>query len=112
MGGDEQAARGTAERDVPTAGGVDASASKKHLQQVAAELGIPGRSTMSKDDLVEAIQKTNDRRTARARDKSDQPPDLAPSNRIFTLLSDPRNGDPSDLGPPVSHPVTSPVRTA
>ena len=67
---DEQAARGAAERDVPTAGGVDAGASKKHLQQVAAKLGIPGRSTMSKDDLVEAIQKANDRRTAQARDKS------------------------------------------
>ena len=67
---DKQAARGAAERDVPTAGGVDAGASKEHLQRVAAELEIPGRSRMSKDDLVGAIQKANDRRTAQARDNS------------------------------------------
>lgn len=72
---DEQAARGTADTgaadsDVPTAGGVDANASKKHLQQVAARLGISGRSKMAKDELVEAIRKANDRRTTQARDRS------------------------------------------
>ena len=67
---DEQAARGAADRQARTAGGVDANASKKHLQQVAAKLGISGRSKMSKDDLVDAIQKANDRHTARARAKS------------------------------------------
>ena len=50
-----------------TAGGVDANASKKHLQAVARELDIRGRSTMTKDELVEAIGRANDRASARAR---------------------------------------------
>jgi|SRR5690242_11018335 cation transport regulator ChaB len=50
-----------------TAGGVDANASKKHLMEVARRLDVKGRSTMDKDALVEAIQKANDRATARAR---------------------------------------------
>jgi cation transport regulator ChaB len=45
------------------AGGVDANASKKHLYELAQRLEVPGRSTMSKDELVEA----NQRETARAR---------------------------------------------
>ena len=62
---DEQAAgnRGT---DRETAGGVDANASKKHLYELATRLEIKGRSTMSKDELVEALQKANDRASARA----------------------------------------------
>jgi hypothetical protein len=50
-----------------TAGGVDANASKKHLYEVAKRLGVQGRSTMSKDELVGAIKKANDRETARSR---------------------------------------------
>ena len=50
-----------------TAGGVDAAASKKHLYELAQRLEVPGRSRMSKDQLVEALQKANDRETARAR---------------------------------------------
>ena len=55
---DEQAAggRGTGKK---TQEGVDANASKKHLQDVARELDISGRSTMDKDELVEAIKKAN-----------------------------------------------------
>lgn len=64
---DEQAARGAADTERPTAGGVDANASKKHLEQVARRLDIPGRSRMTKSELVEAIRKANDRETARAR---------------------------------------------
>jgi cation transport regulator ChaB len=62
---DEQAAgnRGT---DRETAGGVDANASKKHLYALATRLEIKGRSTMSKDELVEALQKANARASARA----------------------------------------------
>jgi cation transport regulator ChaB len=52
--------------DRETAGGVDANATKEHLEEVARELDVPGRSTMSKDDLVEAIQKANDRETRKA----------------------------------------------
>jgi cation transport regulator ChaB len=51
----------------PTAGGVDAHASKEHLYEIAQELDVPGRSKMSKDELVEAIQKANDRETRKAR---------------------------------------------
>ena len=50
----------------PTAGGVDANASKKHLYELATRLEIKGRSTMSKAQLVEALQKANDRLSARA----------------------------------------------
>ena len=53
--------------DAPTAGGVDANASKAHLYDVATELGIAGRSRMRKDELVEAIEKENDRRSRQAR---------------------------------------------
>jgi len=51
----------------PTAGGVDANASKRHLYELAQRLDVPGRSSMSKGELVDAIGKANDRATARAR---------------------------------------------
>ena len=60
-------AEGGAGTDRPTAGGVDANASKKHLYDLAKRLEIAGRSSMSKEELVEAIGKENDRRTRRAR---------------------------------------------
>ncbi len=47
----------------PTAGGVDAHASKRHLYDIARRLDVDGRSAMSKAELVEAIQRENDRRT-------------------------------------------------
>ena len=40
---------------------------KKHLYDVAQKLDIDGRSKMDKDELVDAIQKANDRRSAAAR---------------------------------------------
>ena len=49
-----------------TAGGVDANASKKHLADIAKRLDVRGRSRMTKEQLVEAIQKANDRETAKA----------------------------------------------
>lgn len=64
---DEQAARGGRTSDKPTAGGVDANASKNHLMDVAKELDVPGRSKMNKDELVKAIQKANNHSTAKAR---------------------------------------------
>jgi cation transport regulator ChaB len=63
---DAQAAGGV-DTDRGTAGGVDANASKKHLVEVARRLGVPGRSRMTKPELVEAIRKANDRESARAR---------------------------------------------
>lgn len=66
---DEEAARGGAgtDRSYPTAGGVDANASKSHLYEIAKRLDVPGRSSMSKEELVEAIEKENRRETAGAR---------------------------------------------
>ena len=66
---DERAADGGLDSDRPTAGGVDANASKQHLMQVAKRLDVPGRSSMTKDELVDAIGKANDRETAKAREK-------------------------------------------
>ena len=62
-------AKAAGDRSTPadTAGGVDANASKKHLYELAQRLEVPGRSSMSKDELVEAIDKANQRETARAR---------------------------------------------
>ena len=59
--------KGATDRSGDTAGGVDANASKRHLYDIAKRLDVPGRSTMSKDELVEAIQRANDRATRRRR---------------------------------------------
>ena len=67
---DAQAAKGAREareRPAETAEGVDANAGRRHLYEVAKRLGISGRSSMNKAQLVEAIKKENRRRTARAR---------------------------------------------
>ena len=65
----QSAKRGKAARNsrTPTAGGVDANASKKHLYELAKRLDVPGRSSMSKDELVTALGKANDRASAKAR---------------------------------------------
>jgi cation transport regulator ChaB len=52
-----------------TAGGVDANAPKGHLLSLAKKLGVSGRSKMKKKELVGAIQKANNRKTADARKK-------------------------------------------
>ncbi len=68
---DAQAAKdtgsGSAESDRPTAGGVDANASKEHLVELARRLGVEGRSTMDEAELVEALEKASRRETAKAR---------------------------------------------
>ena len=64
---DAQAERTGAQDSVGTAGGVDANATKAHLMKRARELEVPGRSSMTKAELVDALQKANDRATARAR---------------------------------------------
>ena len=66
---DEQAEGRGVDRDRKTAGGVDANASKDHLMDVARKLDVEGRSNMTKDELVDAIEKANDRETAKARSK-------------------------------------------
>ena len=61
-------AAGSRDSSRKTAGGVDANASKKHLYEVAVKLDISGRSNMTKDELVEAIQKANTKETRKARE--------------------------------------------
>src|SRR3954462_7537570 len=65
---DKQAAKsgGSARSGGKTAGGVDANASKSHLMDVAKRLEIRGRSSMNKDQLVEAIQRANNRETRKS----------------------------------------------
>jgi cation transport regulator ChaB len=60
-------AEGGADTDRKTAGGVDANASKEHLMGLAKRLEIRGRSRMTKAELVQAIEKANNRRTAAGR---------------------------------------------
>ncbi len=50
-----------------TAGGVDANASKQELMDQARRLDVSGRSKMTKDELVKALQRVNDKLTRRAR---------------------------------------------
>ena len=67
---DPQAERGgRAARDRPreTYGGVDANKTKDELLEDAREAGIGGRSSMTKDELADALRKHNDRETARSR---------------------------------------------
>ena len=55
-----------ARRGGPTAGGVDANATKTHLLEVAKKLDVRGRTRMSKAELVDALQKANDKASAQA----------------------------------------------
>ena len=64
---DERARSGGPNASGESAGGVDANAGKKHLLDVARRLEISGRSSMSKDELVSAIEKANRRKTSRNR---------------------------------------------
>lgn len=66
---DRQAERGAGRPARSTAGGVDANASKRHLYQRARQLDIPGRSSMSKAELVEALERASGRKTAQARSR-------------------------------------------
>ncbi len=61
-------AEGGVGTDHATAGGVDANASKEHLTDVARRLEVPGRSSMTKDELVDGIQTASDAQTREARD--------------------------------------------
>jgi cation transport regulator ChaB len=68
---DEQAERGgrfAREGRGETYGGVNANKSKRELYEDAQEAGIEGRSSMSKEELVEALERHSRRETARARD--------------------------------------------
>jgi cation transport regulator ChaB len=62
---DKLAEGGGPKNSGPSAEGVDANASKKHLLDIARRLDLRGRSAMSKPELVDAIKKHN--RKVRAR---------------------------------------------
>jgi cation transport regulator ChaB len=64
---DPRAASGGPRASGESYGGVDASASKEHLYEVAKRLDVPNRSRMTKDELIRAIEKANTRKTADAR---------------------------------------------
>lgn len=63
----ELGAPASLEHPRPTAEGVDANASKGHLDHVARKVGIDRPEDMGKDELIRAIEKANARATARAR---------------------------------------------
>jgi transcription termination factor Rho len=48
---------------------VDANSTKDHLLELAKKLDVSGRSKMKKKQLVDAIQKASNRKTADARKK-------------------------------------------
>ncbi|SMY03556.1 MULTISPECIES: ChaB family protein [unclassified Brevibacterium] len=62
-GPSDSQAKGGKNTDRPTAGGVDANATKDHLYQLATSLKIPGRSTMNKNELVEALERESNKQT-------------------------------------------------
>ena len=66
-GPSDRQAEGGRDSSRPTAGGVDANASKKHLYDLAKRLDVPNRSKMSKDELVDAVRKANDKETRKSR---------------------------------------------
>ena len=58
--------RAAGDETAETHGGVDAKATKEHLLGIARRLDIHGRSSMTKDQLVDAIDKANRRETSKA----------------------------------------------
>ena len=56
-------------RDAPTHGGIDATKTKGELMDDAKAAGIAGRSKMSKDELVDALEKHSEQETAKARER-------------------------------------------
>jgi len=66
---DEQAKRRRGQPETETEGGVNAEAPKSHLMDVARRLDVKGRSTMTKPQLVDAIQRENSRKTRKARSR-------------------------------------------
>jgi cation transport regulator ChaB len=64
----QDAKRGVEAREssTPTAGGVNANATRAHLLDIAKRLDISGRSRMTKHELVAAIDRANRAATSKA----------------------------------------------
>jgi len=65
---DSRAERGAGQPGGESAGGVDANAGKQELYDEATRLDVRGRSAMTKEELVTALRKASDRKTAQARE--------------------------------------------
>ena len=63
----EQSADEARARPARSYGGVDVNKPRQELLQDAREAGIDGRTRMTKEQLADALQRYNDRATARAR---------------------------------------------
>ena len=61
----EKGDRGDKGSDGDTSGGIDTNATKEHLYEQAQKLDISGRSKMTKDELIDALQKESKRRTSK-----------------------------------------------
>ncbi|GAA4895446.1 ChaB family protein [Streptomyces coeruleoprunus] len=57
------------ERPARSGEGIDESASKQHLYDLAKRMGIEGRSQMSKTELAEALRKESRTKTRQARER-------------------------------------------
>ncbi len=66
VGPSDRQARGGKNTNRPTAGGVDANASKDELYEQAQRLDISGRSSMTKHELVEALRKASRKATKKS----------------------------------------------
>jgi cation transport regulator ChaB len=64
---DPQSAKPRQQRTGRTGEGVDEQATKAHLYEIAKRLDIPGRSRMSRGELLSTIRKTNRSATRKAR---------------------------------------------
>lgn len=64
---DERARSGGPNARGRSAQGVDTQATKKHLMDIARRLDVRGRSTMTKSELVDAIEKANRKESRRSR---------------------------------------------
>jgi cation transport regulator ChaB len=64
---DARAARGGPGPSTGTHSGIDANASKTHLLELARRRDLPGRSRMTKEELVEALEADSRRADDRAR---------------------------------------------
>lgn len=60
---DSSSESGSSAADSETAGGVNARASKAHLYKQAQKLDIKGRSSMTKAELVDALDKESQRQS-------------------------------------------------